>query len=84
MAYYVYVLCSERDGSYYVGYTSDVEKRLTRHNCGRSPYTKAKLPWNLIYQEVFSTRSEAMKREKKIKGMKNRGYIGRLIRASQA
>jgi len=40
MGYYVYILQSERDGSYYVGYTSDLEGRLSRHNGGRSPYTR--------------------------------------------
>jgi putative endonuclease len=81
MAYYVYVLRSEKDGSFYVGHTSDLEERIQRHNHGKSLYTKAKAPWKLIYQELFTTRSEAMQREREIKGKKNRAYIDYLVRA---
>ena len=83
MAYYVYVLRSEKDGSFYIGHTADLEESIQRHNHGKSSYTKAKTPWKLIYQEVFTTRSEAMKREKEIKRMKSREYIEQLVRASR-
>jgi putative endonuclease len=81
---YVYILQSEKDGSYYIGHTADLEERIQRHNHGKSSYTKARVPWKLIYQEVFATRSEAMKREREIKRMKSREYIERLVRASPA
>jgi putative endonuclease len=83
MPYYVYILRSEKDGSFYIGHTADLGERIQRHNLGKSSYTKVKAPWKLIYQEVFTTRSEAMKREKEIKRMKSREYIERLIRASR-
>ena len=38
MCYFVYILQSERDGSFYIGSTSDVEARLSRHNSGRTRY----------------------------------------------
>jgi putative endonuclease len=84
MKYWVYILQSEKDGSYYTGHTSNLEERLRQHNHGKSLYTKVKAPWNLIYQEEFSSRSEASKRERQIKGKKNRAYIDRLVRAAQA
>jgi putative endonuclease len=84
MSYYVYVLRSEKDGSFYIGHTFDLEERIQRHNDGKSSYTRAKAPWKLIYQEVFTTRSEAMKREREIKRMKSREYIERLVRTSRA
>jgi putative endonuclease len=84
MEYWVYILQSEKDGSYYIGYTSDLDERIRRHNHGKSSYTKARVPWKLIYQEVFTTRSEAMKREREIKRMKSREYIERLVRASRS
>ena len=80
MAYYVYVLRSEKDGSFYIGHTADLEERLKRHNHGKSSYTKSKGPWMLIYQEEFLSRNEAMSREREIKGKKNRGYIDYLVR----
>jgi len=83
MAYYVYILKSERDGTYYIGQTNNLEERLMRHNQGRSSYTKAKTPWRLIYQEEFSSRGKASKREQEIKEKKNRAYIQQLVRASR-
>ena len=84
MEYWVYILQSEKDGSYYIVHTSSLEERLKRHNERRSRYTRSKAPWKLIYQKVFTTRSEAMKREREIKRMKSREYIERLVRASRA
>ncbi len=83
MVYFVYILQSEKDGSYYIGHTEDLEDRLNRHNQGRSSYTKARAPWRLIYQEEFHSRSEAMGREREIKSHKNREYIECLVRASR-
>lgn len=64
---YTYILeCS--DGSLYTGWTNDIEKRLKAHNAGRgAKYTKPRLPVKLVYQEVFDTKEEAMRREYAIK-----------------
>jgi putative endonuclease len=82
MEYWVYILQSEKDGGYYIGHTADLEERLKRHNERRSRYSRNKGPWKLIYQEGFSTRTEAIKREREIKRMKSREYIERLVSAS--
>jgi len=66
MAFYVYIIQSELDGSYYIGSTQDLDERLKRHNQGRSKYTKPKRPWKLTYCEEFFDRSSAMKREQEI------------------
>lgn len=67
MIHYVYVLkCS--DGTYYTGYTNNLEKRIGQHNCGKgAKYTKGKRPVKLVYKEEFSDKSTAMKREYQIK-----------------
>ena len=57
--------------------------RLLRHNGGRSKYTKAGLPWELVYAEYFLTRGEAVKREKAIKRRKSRKYIESLIQSQE-
>ncbi|MBW2204516.1 MAG: GIY-YIG nuclease family protein [Deltaproteobacteria bacterium] len=57
MPYFVYILRSTVDGSYYVGSTQDLNERLDRHNQGRSKYTKSKRPWQLIYHEEYPDRS---------------------------
>ncbi len=79
MSFFVYIIQSETDQSYYVGYTSDLETRIEKHNAGNSRYTSKKIPWVLIYFEKFQTKSEAIKREKFIKRQKSSVFIRRLI-----
>ena len=83
MAYFIYILRSQKDGSYYVGSTQDIDERLLRHNRGRTNYTRAKRPWELVYSEEFPDRSGAIKREHEIKRRKSKAYIGSLVRTSR-
>ena len=64
---YTYILeC--RDGTYYTGWTNDLEKRVKTHNTGKgAKYTKSRRPVKLVYYEAFETKSEATKREYAIK-----------------
>ena len=64
---YTYILrCG--DGSLYTGWTNHLTKRVADHNAGRgAKYTKAHLPVELVYYEIFETKEEAMKRECAIK-----------------
>ncbi len=64
---YTYILQC-RDGSFYTGWTNDLEKRVRDHNTGKgAKYTKARRPVELIYFETFHTKEEAMQREYAIK-----------------
>jgi putative endonuclease len=67
VAYYVYIIKSEKDGSYYKGFSEDPIKRLAQHNNLESFYTSSKSPWKLVYVEIFSTKREAFIREKSLK-----------------
>lgn len=67
MAFYVYIIQSELDGSYYKGSSENYLKRLVEHNEGKSRYTARKKPWKLIYAEEHLTRASALKREKSLK-----------------
>lgn len=59
-----------RDGSFYTGWTTDIERRVTAHNEGRgAKYTRSRRPVKLVYYESFRTKEEAMKREYAIKQM---------------
>jgi putative endonuclease len=64
---YTYILqCC--DGTYYTGWTNDLEKRLQTHNEGRGgKYTRSRVPVTLVYYEIFETKEEAMRREYAIK-----------------
>lgn len=56
------------DGSYYTGWTNNLEKRLKAHNQGKgSKYTRSRIPVELVYYESFPSKEEAMKREAAIK-----------------
>ncbi|MEB7754940.1 GIY-YIG nuclease family protein [Staphylococcus pseudoxylosus] len=57
-----------KDGSLYTGYAKDVTQRVAKHNNGQgAKYTKIRRPVKLVYQEMFDTKSEALKREYEIK-----------------
>ena len=58
-----YILKSEKDQGYYFGHCSDIEARLNRHNKGQVSSTKSRAPFSLHYQETFTTKSEAYRRE---------------------
>jgi putative endonuclease len=67
MSHYVYILQSEKDLSYYKGYTTDFRRRLIQHNDGESNYTSHKVPWKLMYVEELPTKTAALIREKNLK-----------------
>ncbi len=69
--FYVYILKSLKDGTYYKGFTEDYKKRLEEHNSGLSRFTSGKLPWQLFYVEAHSTKKDALIREKKLKKCKS-------------
>jgi putative endonuclease len=75
MACFVYVLASEHDGHYrtYVGWTTDLDRRLAEHNAGDGAGAKSTRGrvWGLLYAERYETRNEAMSREWHIKHDRN-------------
>ncbi|PIS40999.1 MAG: hypothetical protein COT26_00395 [Candidatus Kerfeldbacteria bacterium CG08_land_8_20_14_0_20_43_14] len=79
MTYYVYVLKSLKDQGFYIGSTGDLKSRLARHNAGLSKSTKNRRPLKLVHLEKFSTRSEALKREKFLKRQKGGDVFKRII-----
>ena len=75
----VYILFGSSIDKYYVGYTNDLERRLTEHNRKKGKYTDRGIPWRLVHQEEYESKSEAMNREKFIKSQKSRQYILSII-----
>lgn len=75
MTYFVYILISEKDQSFYIGQTQNLLKRLENHNKGYNKSTKAKLPWKILHYWKVNSRSQAMKLEKKLKALKKRDAI---------
>ena len=78
----VYILQSQSLDRYSVGFTNDLARRLEEHNRKKGKYTDSGIPWQLVYHETFSTKTEAMDREKFIKLKKSRTFIESLISSS--
>ncbi|WP_106132011.1 GIY-YIG nuclease family protein [Mongoliibacter ruber] len=84
MAFFVYILQSMKDKSFYVGVTHNIGERLEKHNRPHKGYTGKKQPWVLVYTEIYTTKTDALKRENFIKAQKSREYIEVLINGSSA
>ena len=78
MSFFVYIL-ENSEGRFYIGQTSDLALRLEHHNSGQVRWTKSRGPWELAYSEEYSTRQEAMAREKGLKALKSNEALRRLV-----
>nr|WP_221773748.1 GIY-YIG nuclease family protein [Novosphingobium piscinae] len=57
------------DGSYYVGHTDDLERRMAQHATGAlGGYTAKRLPVTLLWSDTFQTRDDAFAAERRLKG----------------
>jgi putative endonuclease len=65
--YYVYIIQSQMDGSYYVGSTNDLKRRLREHNNGGAKFTSAKKPYFLSWYCAFNLQNRAVQFEKYLK-----------------
>ena len=65
--YYTYLLLSDKDKKYYVGYTKNLKLRFEKHSKGLIESTKNRRPLKLIYFEACLNQKDAIKREKYLK-----------------
>ncbi len=73
--FYTYVLKSLKDSNYYVGFTTDLAKRLEVHNKGKVKSTKNRVPLTLVYWEGCLSQKDATKREKYLKTSWGKRYL---------
>jgi len=78
--FYVYVLRIKNTGRYYIGQTQDLTKRLEKHQRGDTKSMKNRGAFELVHVERYSSRSDAMKREKEIKSYKGGEAFRRLMK----
>lgn len=64
---FVYIIQSEKDESYYVGITENIEKRLEEHNSGSSKYSSVKRPYKMIWYCGFQNNEKAYEFERYLK-----------------
>ncbi|HVW99365.1 MAG TPA: GIY-YIG nuclease family protein [Candidatus Babeliaceae bacterium] len=82
MPFYVYILQSLADNSFYKGFSEQPFVRLDHHNNGEATYTSNKRPWKIIYIEELETKKEALIREKSLKKY-SKAQIEQLIISSK-
>jgi len=73
--FYTYILISEKDDKFYVGYTDNLKRRIKQHNDGDVESTKYRRPLKLIYYEVCLNKKDAIHREKYLKTTYGKRYI---------
>ena len=78
--FYLYILKSQLNLSFYIGSCHDIKKRIKLHNQGLVKSTKRYIPWKIIYIEPYNDLKSARKRELQIKSWKKRSAIERLIK----
>ncbi|TSC70246.1 MAG: putative endonuclease [Parcubacteria group bacterium Gr01-1014_46] len=78
--YYTYILQSEKDGRFYTGATSDLQKRLLEYNQNKVPPTKNRGPFEIIYYEACKNEHDAYVREKYLKSGQGKRYLKNRIK----
>ncbi|OGE89258.1 MAG: hypothetical protein A2722_01285 [Candidatus Doudnabacteria bacterium RIFCSPHIGHO2_01_FULL_50_11] len=80
--WYIYVIQSIKNGTYYTGSTNNLERRLHEHNNSykKNSFSYKNRPYQLVHFEKFDSRPEAIAREKYLKTGKGREEIQRLLK----
>jgi putative endonuclease len=79
--YSVYVLRSEKNGCFYVGFTTNVKRRVLEHNQNiGGEYTKGKGKWCLVYTEAYLNKNDALAREKFLKSGSGLSFLKKQLK----
>lgn len=78
--FYVYVLQSETDDGLYIGFSTDLRRRLKEHQAGKSFATSYRGPWRLIYYEAYLEEADAVGREEYLKSGGGRRFLKAQLR----
>ena len=79
--YYSYVLQSQKDNGFYVGFTKNLKLRFEHHKKGLVESTKDRMPMKLIYYEACLYQNDATKREKYLKTYNGRRYLAKRLKS---
>jgi putative endonuclease len=79
--YYTYILLSDVDNNFYVGYTKDLKLRFDQHNNGYVDSTKNRRPLKLIYYEACCSQKDALQREKYLKTYHGRQFLYKRLKS---
>jgi putative endonuclease len=79
--YYAYVLQSEKDMDFYVGFTKDLKLRFDQHDKGIVESTKDRRPLKLIYYEACLDQRDVTKREIYLKTYHGKMFLKRRLKS---
>jgi len=77
---YVYLLHSAKDNGFYIGFSTNLKRRLAKHTQRAAFATKSRGPWKLIYYEAYIKREDAEGREKFLKSGAGRRFLRAQLR----
>jgi len=80
--HYVHLPLSQKDGDFYIGYTSDLRRRLNEHSNGKNSSTKSRRPFKLIYYEAHLSKMDTLRRERYFKTTAGRSTLRQMLRKS--
>jgi putative endonuclease len=79
--FYVYLLENQNDKSWYIGFTANLRERITDHLNGKGGRTtRLGKNWKLVYYESYLEKSDALGREKFLKGGSGRKYLKKQLK----
>lgn len=73
--YYVYILQGSKSKILYYGYTTDLKRRFREHNSGQSTFTKAHMPWKLVFYSAFVDERKAKDFELYLKSGSGKAFV---------
>jgi len=79
MWYYIYALYDPKQNRFYIGFSEDLNRRISEHKSGKIKTTSKMSSLELVYYEACLSKKDAMKREKELKTGFGRGYIKRRL-----
>lgn len=83
LPYCVYVLFSLKDHLFYIGYTTNLEKRLIDHKKGGTQSTKSRRPLKLVFCEHYLSQLDAKRREKYLKTSQGKKALQLMLRETK-
>lgn len=78
--HFLYILHSLKDGNFYTGITSDLERRIKEHETGKNFSTAPRRPLKLIYYEAYLVKEDVEAREKYLKTSMGRRVIRKQLK----
>lgn len=73
--YHVYLIESTPKSIWYIGYTTDLKRRISEHNRHKNISTAREYSWKLIYCETYTHKMDALGREKFLKSGSGRRFL---------